>query len=203
MKPMRIARSGRQAVVQPCCPSCQAVIAAEAERCPSCGFTGADTMILFPEPAPPLLPVLDAAGLWNVADLHRIDVARAKLGRMFPQLQWRVCSVLLPEGAKLPVFGFWMLNVCPLYAQETAAQRAWSVLLLIDAQSGQAAVVPGYAAEPWLADDDWRQALAAMAPAWAAGHSAEAVVRFFHAVARPLAASWKRRGLRRKSRSRS
>ena len=200
MKPMRIANSGRSLAV-PCCPSCRVAIGADAERCPACGFTGADTMFLFPEPAPPLLPVLDAAGLWNVSDVHRIDVARARLGRIFPQFQWRVCSVMLPEGASLPVFGFWMLNVCPLYAQETAAQRAWSVLLLIDARSGQAAVVPGYSAEPWFEDNDWRQALTAMAPAWKAGHSAEAVVKFLHAAARHLAHAWKRRGLHRKKRT--
>ena len=189
--------------VTSCCPSCGGELSADVERCPACGFTGADTMFLFPDPAPPLLPVLDAAGLWNHADMHRIDVARAKIGRIFPQFQWRVCTVMLPEGTSLPVFGFWMLNVCPLYAQETAARRAWSVLLLIDASSGQAAVVPGYQAEPWLSDDDWRQVLAAMASAWSAGHAAEAVVRFFHAAARRLAAEWKSRGLGRNAGIRS
>ena len=180
----------------PACPSCAAHLAADANRCPSCGFTGGDTLRLFSDP-PPLLPVLDAAELWSGSDLKRIETAREKLRRAFPQFHFHICSVMLPEGAKLPLFGFWLLNVCPFYVNETAADRAWSVLLLIDARSGSMAVVPGYSAERWLTDEDWSKALWSMAPRWKAGRSSDAVIRFLETAGTFLGQAWKARGSRR------
>ena len=136
------------------CPACSAPVGDAAARCAACGFTGFDTIAMFSEEAPPLLPVLDAAGIWSSADIRRIESAREKLRRRFPQIQWRVCTVDLAEGTKLPVFGFWLLNAGERYVGETDNDRAWTILLLIDAASGQAAVVPGYGAERCLDDAD-------------------------------------------------
>lgn len=184
-------------VAGPVCPSCASQLAADTNRCPACAFTGQDTLRTFPFPPPPLLPVLDAADLWSGGDLKRIEAAREKLRRAFPQFHFHICTVMLPEDTKLPLFGFWMLNVCPFYVNETAADRAWSVLLLIDARSGSMAVVPGYSAERWLRDDDWSKALWSMAPAWKAGKSADAVIRFLETSGTFLGQAWKTRGLHR------
>ncbi len=181
------------------CPSCAAGLAADANRCPSCGFTGADVMALFPENPPPLLPVLDAAGLWNEADVRRIEAAREKLRRRFPQFRIHVCSVMLPPDLKLTLFGFWLLNVCPFYIHETAEDRAWTVLLLIDARSGAIAAVPGYSAERWLNEESWKKVIWSMAPAWKGGDPTAAVIRFFDSAALHLNLAWKTRGLRRRS----
>lgn len=181
------------------CPSCASSLAADSNRCPSCGFTGADVMALFPENPPPLLPVLDAAGLWNEADVRKIEAAREKLRRRFPQFRFHVCSVMLPPEMKLSLFGFWLLNVCPFYIQETAEDRSWAVLLLIDARSGSVATVPGYAAERWLNDDSWKKVIWSMAPAWKGGDPTAAVIRFFDSAILYLNLAWKARGLRRRS----
>lgn len=194
---MRIPGPPQASANGPACPSCGGFVAADATRCPACGFTGEDTLGIFPDPPPPLLPVLDAAELWSVADLKKIEAAREKLRRAFPQFHFHICSVMLPEGTKLPLFGFWLLNVCPFYVNETAADRAWSVLLLIDAHSGSVAVVPGYSAERWLNDEDWTKALWSMAPDWRAGRSADAVIRFLGTAGTFLGQAWKARGLRR------
>ena len=147
-------------------------------------------MDLFPGTPPPLLPVLDAAGLWTEEDVRRIEIARKDLVGRFPQFHWHLCSVDLPAGESLPVFGFWLLNVCPATERESAEDRPWTVLLVINAGTGQAAAVPGYAAESWLDDDDLKLALAAMSGPWQAGRAADAVIRFFQACGDTLDREW-------------
>lgn len=193
----------RHAAAGPVCPACREPVAVAAQLCASCGFTGGDTMTMFSDPAPPFMPVLDAAGIWNHDDVRKIEAARRKLRGSHPQFHWHVCSVMLPPGTSLPLFGFWMLNACPLYAGETEQERAWAVLLLIDAATGCAAVIPGYSAEPWLGDADWTAALSAMSVSWQAGDAGGAVLRFFETSARLLNRSWKKRGLRQSERSHS
>lgn len=183
------------------CPGCGGAVAADANRCPACGFTGADSMRMFPDPPPPLLTILDAAGLWNDSDVRLIEAAREKLRRRYPQFRFHVCTVALPATTSLPVFGFWLLNTCPYDVNETAAERAWTVLLLINAVCGQAAVVSGYSAERWLDDADWSKVLASMSTHWKAGRSTAAVLRFFETSATFLEQSWKARGLRKGKRS--
>jgi hypothetical protein len=160
-------------------------------------------MAMFEGPPPPLLPLLDAADLWDEADRNKIETKREKIRRRFPQFRFHVFSVMLPAGTKLPLFGFWLLNACPLGADETAEDRAWTVLLLLDVRNGQAAVVPGYAAEHWIPDDDWKKILSSMSRHWQAGGTADAVVRYLETTAAFLEHTWKSRGLRRIARSRS
>ncbi len=182
------------------CPSCGTVLKADSKWCPSCNFTGADTMAMFSDSPPPLLPILDSMGLWNESDLRRIGAARESLRARFPQFQWRVCTVSLPPDTKLPVFGFWLLNACPFHEEETSEKRAWTVLLLIDVASASAAVVPGYAAESCLTDEDWQKSLASMQDRWASANTAQAVVDFFRISRNLLDESWKRNGSRRANR---
>ncbi len=153
-------------------------------------------MEMFPGRPPPLLPLLDAAGLWNAAETHRIETAAGKLRRRFPQFHFHVCSVMLPAETSLPAFGFWLLNTSPFYVNETAEDRAWAVLLLINAGTGKAAVVPGYSAERWLGDDDWTTILGSMAASWRASKPTESVIRFFETATTLLARAWKLRGAR-------
>jgi hypothetical protein len=82
-------------------------------------------------------------------------------------------------------------------------ERAWTVLLLINAKSGQAAVIPGYAAEHWIPDDDWKKVLSSMSKYWMAGRTADAVVRYFETAAAFLEHTWKSRRFRRNARLRS
>lgn len=182
------------------CPACSASLKSDAKWCPSCQFTGSRTLELFSDSPPPLLPILDAVGIWNDKDSKKITAAHKKIQHRFPQLSWRVCTVRLPDKTALPAFGFWLLNACPLLEKETTEDRAWTVLLLIDIESGQAAAIPGYAAENCLTDSEWASALVAMAVPWAAGETATAVVEFFENCHSLLDASWKRNCYHRRKR---
>ena len=194
---------GRGRPADPACPACSEVIPLDAKWCPACHFSGADTMERFTDPPPPLKPVLDAAGIWTKLEIRTIESARQKLSRRFPQFRFHVLSVSLPEETSLPVFAFWLLNASPLGLDETAEDRAWSVMLLIDADSGRSAVVPGYSAERWLGDSDWEKALCSMGACWRVGQTAGAVKRFFQTSLSLMEQSWEIRGLRGKRKVRS
>ncbi|MEO8617620.1 MAG: hypothetical protein ABI600_21000 [Luteolibacter sp.] len=151
---------------------------------------------MFSDSPPPLLPILDVVGILNPSEVKKIETSRESLRRRFPQLHWRVCCVCLPPETGLSVFGFWLLNACPLYDKETSEERAWTVLLLIDVKSCLAAAIPGYAAETCLGDDKWQESLNAMAIPWKAGKTADAVVAFFENCRKQLDEAWKHHGAR-------
>lgn len=176
------------------CPACGGKLKCDSKWCPACNFTGSDTLAMFPDSPPPLLPILDAANLFNEADLHKIEAARKSISRRFPQFQWRICSVSLAHETSLPLFGFWLLNACPLNDGETARQRASTILLLINARSGQAAVIPGYAAEPYLSDYDWMAILKTMVEPWRTKNRADLIIRFFKCSRHHLELAWNRCG---------
>lgn len=178
------------------CPSCGGPLKPDSKWCPACHFTGAKTLDLFPHPAPPLLPILDAVGLLDTPAIRKVETARDKLAKKFPQFRWRVCLVSLPENIALPVFGFWLLNASPFQEKEPLEDRAWSVLLLINTGSGDAAVIPGYAAEPYLSNDEWKLSLEAMKGKWHERKPADAIVRFFKASHLQLDRAWRRYGAR-------
>lgn len=179
------------------CPGCGKPLAPNSNWCEFCGFTGAKTLEIFSGMPPPPLPILDAVALWNPQDLKLIETAREAIVLRLPQFQWRICCVKLPPQTSLPLFGFWLLNASPLLENETVLQREWTVLLLLDVNSGQAAVVPGYSAEAWLSDEDWKRVIKHMVPHWQRGHTAAAVVEFFDQAQNFLNLAWQQNGSRK------
>jgi hypothetical protein len=172
------------------CPACQEGLKVDSNWCPRCGFTGGDSVTMFSDSPPPLLPILDAAGILKARDFSKIEAARETLRRRFPQFHWRICTVTLPPETRLPVFGFWLLNMCPLDSAETRQDRASTVLLLINAASGQVSAIPGYAVESYLSDETWKLILREMTESWRRGSPGEAIVRFFTATLGQLEKAW-------------
>jgi hypothetical protein len=191
---MTSSRAVSLGVVQ--CPACGGPLNVDANWCPRCNFTGGDTVAMFSDPPPPLLPILDAAGILKENDLLKIESARESLRSRFPQFHWRVCTVILPPESSLSLFGFWLLNACPLLGEETLENRASTVLLLINADSGQVTAVPGYAVESYLSDDTWKLILSSMTEPWRSGKPGEAIVCFFTTARSHLEIAWKRYGTR-------
>ena len=63
---------------------------------------------------------------------------------------------LAPE-MNLALFGFWLLNACPLLSDETDESREWTVLLLVDGASTRVSISCGYRAEVWVSTEMWNQ----------------------------------------------
>jgi hypothetical protein len=87
-----------------------------------------------------------------------------------------------------------LLNASPLHGDETVEQRAWTVLLVINAEHGKVAVAAGYAAETCISDDEWKTVLSTMAAPWAAGNPSAAICQFFDTTRRHLERNWIRFG---------
>lgn len=174
------------------CPACHAKIERDAKWCEGCGFTGAETLRMFGESAPEMLPIMDPAGIWNEKGRKMIGAEFKSLGRRFPQIKWRICLIALEPGVNLSLFGFWLFNASPLAPGETADDRAWAILLVVDSNSGRTSVTTGYRSEVWLSEKMWLSALAAMAEPLGKGKADFAVVCFLRKARRLLDSAWER-----------
>lgn len=174
------------------CPSCEMKLAREAKWCESCGFTGAKSLEMFGDSPPPLLTILDVADFWDAKQLKKVEAAVAGFKKRFPQFHWKICAVALDETISLPLFGFWLMNVCPLLPEETAEDREWTVLLLIDADSGRTSVTTGYRSEVWLSGEMWEKALLETTEPFRRGKNEKVVIKFLESVRVLLESSWKR-----------
>lgn len=178
--------AGRFAPGAMVCPACRRRTEEPYYRCPHCGFTGSDCVGMFPFAAPALEELIDPRKVLD--DRGRAAVARriARLRRRFPQVRWSICLVGLPAEVNLRLFGFWLLNSARPPAADPEAP-AWTVLLVADVANDAAGVTAGYAVEPYVADEGWRRALQAMAPAWRRGAHAPAVCEFLGGCGKELA----------------
>jgi hypothetical protein len=174
------------------CPACGDTVQAGAARCSFCGFTGADSMKIFTAAPPRLLPVSDLASILPSRGVRKIEATLKRLHYRFPQFHWRVMTVALPRDVNPSLFGFWLLNAAPLEDQESPEQRAWTILLVIDTISNQAAVIPGYAAEPYISDEIWKEVLSKIALPWTAGKPTAAIIGFLKKSLRQLELARKR-----------
>ncbi len=174
------------------CPACRAKVERDAKWCGRCGFTGERSLEMFGDDPPPLLPILDVVDFWSENDQREIAAAAKRFNKRFPQIRWRFCAVALAAEVSLPLFGFWMMNVCPLAAGETPEEREWTVVFLVDANSGRISVTAGYRAEIWLSGEMWETALAEASGPLARGQTGVAVVRFLDSVSDFFDSAWKR-----------
>lgn len=174
------------------CPACRLRIEDMVQRCPHCGFSGADTLRMFPYGAPKLEPVLDVPGSFAPSDRRRIERRIKRLRRRLRQIHWCVCVVNLPREGSLRLCGFWLLNAAPVEPGDGEAANAWTVLLLLDPGQQAVSVSCGYALEPFVSDDSWLRSLELMSEAWQRGARGEAVVDFLDGAEAELAQAARR-----------
>jgi hypothetical protein len=174
------------------CPSCHAKLEREAKWCEGCGFTGAETLRMFGERAPELQPILDPAGIWSEKGRKMIGAELRALGKRFPQIKWRICLIALEADVNMPLFGFWLFNASPLAPGESAEDRAWTILLVVDSNTGRTSVTTGYRTEVWLSERMWLTTLAVMAEPLGKGLADLAVVNFLKRARKLFDTAWER-----------
>lgn len=182
----------RFAITGVACPACRAKVERDAKWCGRCGFTGEKSLEMFGDDPPPLLPILDVADFWSDKEQRQISVSVKRFNKRFPQIRWRFCAVALPPEVSLPLFGFWMMNVCPLAPGETPEEREWTVVFLVDTNRGRASVTTGYRAEIWLSEEMWEKALAETEEPFAQGRRGLGIARFLDSATGLFTVAWKR-----------
>ena len=173
------------------CPLCRAKVGREVKWCERCSFTGSKTLEMFGDTPPPLQPILDVADYWTERDCKKIERAVQRFNKRFPQIRWRFCAVALDPEISMPLFGFWIMNVCPLGPEETAEQREWTILFLVDSDTGRVSITTGYKAEIWLTEEMWEKALAETNDPLARGKNGLAVVSFLESAVEQFSQAWK------------
>lgn len=168
------------------CPDCRLRLEKPVLRCPSCGFTGEDTLRLFSGSAPVMEPWMDQAHCWDEPSRKKILGWVGKLRRRFPQIHWCLLSIKLPEDVRLRLFNFWFFNVSPVQNEEDREKRSWTILLTYDVDHQRLVVTPGYQAEPLLADDDWEDLLTTLKSSWREGGILKGYRDFFLEAERKL-----------------
>ena len=126
----------------------------ETFQCESCGFTGEQTMKLFPYQAPVLDTLCDNGNRFSEKEQKALTNSLKQFSRWFPQIQVKMFTLKPDITINLKLFGFWLFNASPLAENETTTDRTWTILIILGPENNIAAV-PGYAVEPWIPYDDW------------------------------------------------
>lgn len=123
--------------------------------------------------------IMDTESFWDEKSQKILHKKLAEMQRLFPQISWCLLTLSLPESANLRLFNFWFFNVSPLAETSSAEQRAWTILLTLDRQHGRIAVMPGYAVEPLIADDEWEKILLTLRESERKGNMLAGYLQFF------------------------
>lgn len=164
------------------CPSCTLRLEESVNVCPSCGFTGAQTMQMYHGTPPPMMEIMDLAGVWTDEEKNEIQKKINKLRSLFPQVHWSILSVVLPPETNLRTFAFWVFNASPLSEGQTAETRQWTIFLLVEPDNHRITVLPGYCIEPFLSDDQWQKAVWEMKKFWHEKSRGEGVLKFLNSA---------------------
>jgi len=75
------------------------------------------------------------------------------ISKRYPQVSPKVCLIPLQADIKIHQMALWMLNQCPLAESETAENKHWQILLLIDTSNNISALSYGYHIEKFIPDE--------------------------------------------------
>ncbi|MBP7950196.1 MAG: hypothetical protein KA004_11110 [Verrucomicrobiales bacterium] len=154
------------------CPRCVREVAPGAANCGECGFSIADLNAHFGAEPVVLDRVHDAAGIFQPPEVESLTNALTEFEAQFPQLFLCIHAGALPAGTGPRQFGFWLLNHAAVNAVAITRPNENGALLVLDAASGQAALVVGYFLECHLNREDLQACLNAARNSWQHGRFA-------------------------------
>lgn len=159
------------------CPYCQTPLQASAPECPSCRLTYPRTCALVGA-LPRLAPmVADTTRSLKTSDSAKIKNRILDIQRRFPQLVLQVVMHQFPEEHPFSMHVFWLFNAGSFAGDGNRGKDNHALLLAIDPQRGESAIIPGYGLEPFLGTEAVDHLLELAGPAWEAGRWADGIFR--------------------------
>lgn len=153
-------RYAKVASEAPSCPSCGLAFKdVKLTKCLRCQFDLASTDLVFPYEPPAMEPIMDHLNTFSTEQIKGISAEFAKLTKKYPQVSLALCNLNLISSTDPRVFGFWMLNRCPLSQGESSDQRKFTLLLVIDQENQRLSASCGLALEPYLPTSGLSRAL--------------------------------------------
>lgn len=159
------------------CPYCHTLLKASAVECAACRLTYARTCTLLGA-VPRLAPlVADTMQILNAAEQVRIKRRLTAMQRRFPQLVPQVVMHGFPDQHPFSMHVFWLFNAAELAGISQRGSANHSLMLAVDPNRGEAAIIPGYGLETFLTDEMLSRLLDLAAPAWADERWADGIIR--------------------------
>ena len=171
------------------CPRCSVIVGHRSPTCHGCGFSLVDLSAVYGDRCVQMERLHDDAHCLLKNDRSQVQAAMDSFERRFPQLFFACYLSQLPEQARLPELGFWLLNYAAILSVDIDRPNENAVLLVIDPQARRAQLSLGYFAEQLLEDVHLERALATARPWFANGDYGTAIV----AVVRQLGKALSRR----------
>jgi TPM domain len=105
-----------------------------------------------------------------------------RLHQMFPELVLQVILRLFPDQHPLSTHAFWLFNSGNFAGESCRGKLNRSILLLIDPDRGEAAIIPGYGLEPFLTPEALKHLLELASPEWSNERWAAGILRVLDGI---------------------
>jgi uncharacterized membrane protein YgcG len=127
---------------------------------------------------PRLAPlVADTTRTLRVTEHARLKRRITAIRRRFPQLALQVAMHRFPVEHPFSMHVFWLFNAADFAGNIHRGKDNHALLLAIDPDRGEAAIMPGYGLEGFLTEEALGHLLELAGPAWQTGRWADGVLR--------------------------
>ena len=156
------------------CPYCRTPLAEHVPECPACRLEHRRVLDLL-GPVPPVQGRLsDASGHFSPLQRWRLLKRLDQIERRFPQVRVQILCQPLPTEHPLPLYLFWIFNGGSFQPDLEKDGDRHAVLVTLDPKTSRAAIMVGYALEPFVSEEALDRCLEAAAHdftrrRWAAG----------------------------------
>lgn len=133
------------------CPFCHSAGREGIEQCPECGFSLAEVQRVFGVPSGLEPGLNDRQRIFSRGERKSVARALEAFQRKFPQCRFSIVTESCPSPElPLVVYGFWLFNTSGICRKLDRAGDNHDLLLVIDADAGQACLLIGYGLEPFV-----------------------------------------------------
>jgi uncharacterized membrane protein YgcG len=147
------------------CPGCASILETPAEVCPTCKFTLRRLDPKFGTVPLHTRYLTDRSSSLTLDEVERLRDLLERFETKFPQSVFSVFVTDLPAGTNIREFTFWLANRARFASVDAIAAQNFDVLLVIDAETHNAALTVGYGLEKFISEDDLNAALTGALPA--------------------------------------
>jgi uncharacterized membrane protein YgcG len=150
------------------CPYCQTAVKPDALECAACRLTFPRTSALVGA-VPRLSPgVVDTTRRLTEGEQLKLKKRIAKIEQRFPQLVLQVVLHQFPREHPFSMHVFWLFNAAKFAGDSQRGKRNTALLIALDPERGEAAIMPGYGLEKFLPDELLAPLLMMAGPEWEA-----------------------------------
>ena len=151
------------------CPACAQTIAEPVPVCPACKFTLRRLDSKFGTVPLHTRYLTDRASRLTLDEVARLRELLRRFENKFPQSPFSVFVTDFPTETNIREFTFWLANRARFGFAEATGPENFDLLLVIEAETGNAALTVGYGLEKFISEDDLNGVLNRALPALSRG----------------------------------